>query len=391
MPGTDPLVAGRPRAPRRVSVVRSDNLGDVILFSGVLEHLRELYPQARITLYVKDAVRDLVVACPHVDAVASWEGLLWPLRSRLSPFPGRDRLDDWWGRIRARLRPPPDLVLVPLRSPSPLTHQGVARLRGRWVVGTHGDHSNQTPQEEAQWAGVYSQRCAMDGSPTTTELEANRRFLAFLSGAHEGADIRPRVWLHDDDHDWARRALVRAEGTRLLALAPGVTSLPGKFYGGEKLREAIQGVEGIQFSVHLLGSPAERAMNAEVAQALAGARNVVHLEDHTGATSLRELAAALLQVDVLLSQETGALHLATALGVPTVGLLGGGHHGRFYPWGDPARNRVADHPMHCYHCNWVCRYDTIRCIQEIPPSRISQELARALAAAPAPSGQRLTP
>ncbi|MEX2528482.1 MAG: glycosyltransferase family 9 protein [Gemmatimonadota bacterium] len=382
MPETESFLPGRPRTPRRVSVVRSDNLGDVILFSGVLEHLRTLYPQARITLYVKDGVRDLVAACPHVDDVASWEGLLWPLRSRLEPFPGRDRLDNWWGRIRARLRPRPDLILVPLRSPSTVTHAGVAHLRGRWVVGTRGDHSNQTLREERQWAGVYSERCPMDGSPATTELEANRRFLAFLGGGHGGVEIRPTVWLHDEDHEWARTALVRAEGTRLLALAPGVTSLPGKFYGGEKLREAIQGVEGVRFSVHLLGSPAERAMNTQVAQAVAQAGNVVHLQDHTGATTLRELAAALTHVDVLLSQETGALHLATALGTPTVGLLGGGHHGRFYPWGDPERNRVADHPMDCYHCNWVCRYDTIRCIQEIPPSRISRELTRALAAEP---------
>ncbi len=57
-----------------------------------------------------------------------------------------------------------------------------------------------------------------------------------------------------------------------------------------------------------------------------------------------------------------------------VGILGGGHYGRFYPWGDPKFTRVVSKPMDCYGCNWHCKFETVRCIQEIPPA----DAARAL-------------
>ena len=78
--------------------------------------------------------------------------------------------------------------------------------------------------------------------------------------------------------------------------------------------------------------------------------------------------------DFVLSQETAALHAAVALRKPVVGIIGGGHYGRFYPWGDPKLSRPANKPMDCYGCNWLCKYETIRCIQEIPAADAAREL-----------------
>ena len=82
----------------------------------------------------------------------------------------------------------------------------------------------------------------------------------------------------------------------------------------------------------------------------------------------------LRRCDVVLSQDSAALHIATALRQPVVGILAGAHFGRFYPWGDPARARVVNKPMECYGCEWHCIYDSIRCIQEIPPADATREL-----------------
>ena len=72
------------------------------------------------------------------------------------------------------------------------------------------------------------------------------------------------------------------------------------------------------------------------------------------------------------------MHIAAALRKPMVGILGGGHFGRFYPWGDPRLSRVAHVPMECYWCNWSCRYETVRCIREISPAVIAREIGALL-------------
>jgi ADP-heptose:LPS heptosyltransferase len=81
---------------------------------------------------------------------------------------------------------------------------------------------------------------------------------------------------------------------------------------------------------------------------------------------------------LLIGVETGALHIATALGVPSVGILGGGHFGRFYPWGNPAVHRVAASRMDCYGCQWRCVHGDFRCIPAISTGQVSEQAQIAL-------------
>ena len=83
--------------------------------------------------------------------------------------------------------------------------------------------------------------------------------------------------------------------------------------------------------------------------------------DWAGKTSLQELVAIIHGAKFVLSNETSAVHIAAALKVPSVCILGGGHFGRFlpYPLGDEEEG-FAPVPvyeqMDCYNCNWDCVY-----------------------------------
>jgi len=54
--------------------------------------------------------------------------------------------------------------------------------------------------------------------------------------------------------------------------------------------------------------------------------------------------------------------------------MGGGHFGRFHPYGDLSRNRVVCKRMDCYGCNWRCRYPAARCMEEIEVDDVWNEL-----------------
>jgi ADP-heptose:LPS heptosyltransferase len=84
-----------------------------------------------------------------------------------------------------------------------------------------------------------------------------------------------------------------------------------------------------------------------------------------GKTDLLQLAAIFKHSVLYIGSETGPLHLAVAVGTPTVCILGGGHFGRFYPYGDLRKHRAVFQKMDCYHCNWECIYEVPHCIRDI--------------------------
>jgi ADP-heptose:LPS heptosyltransferase len=74
-----------------------------------------------------------------------------------------------------------------------------------------------------------------------------------------------------------------------------------------------------------------------------------------GRTSILTLGAILEKSLFYFGSETGALHLAAAVNCPTICLLGGGHFGRFFPYGDQHLNRVVyDLNMRCRNDDWAC-------------------------------------
>lgn len=80
-----------------------------------------------------------------------------------------------------------------------------------------------------------------------------------------------------------------------------------------------------------------------------------HIINLTGMTDIATLAHILNASLFYFGNETGALHLAAALNVPAICLLGGGVFLRFFPYGNPQRNMyVFDEHMQCKNDYWKC-------------------------------------
>ncbi len=77
----------------------------------------------------------------------------------------------------------------------------------------------------------------------------------------------------------------------------------------------------------------------------------------SGKTSLPELVELMRGARLLIANETSAIHIAAAVGTPSVCLLGGGHFGRFMPYPpavDGMKPVAVFRRMACYGCNWHC-------------------------------------
>jgi ADP-heptose:LPS heptosyltransferase len=95
----------------------------------------------------------------------------------------------------------------------------------------------------------------------------------------------------------------------------------------------------------------------------------------SGQTSISQLTAILSGAQFFIGNDTGAAHIAAALGIPTVCLLGGGHYGRFFPYqleqtDDRPLPLTAVHAMPCFGCEWRCVFsvepgNSAPCVRQI--------------------------
>ena len=362
---------------KSILILRPDNLGDVVLFSGALRHLRARFPGAEITLCVREYVRDLVALCPHVDRVVTWEALHAPLLGAVPRFRGRGRLEAALRFARHRVGLRPDLLLLPVRSPTAEMHR-VARAAGaRRRFAIAGDYSNLAEAESRRAESGYDGLLRLSpGRYGEHDFAVTRDFLALLGIEVSVDELRPELWTDDADRAWAQAA-VPPDDVLTLGIAPGVTAPRGKLYPLAQLARAVELAGDEPLRVVLFGGAADVGTCAELAALLAANPNIVGLRNLCGATTVRRMVEGIRRCDLFLAPDAAALHVAVALGKPTVGIVGGGHFGRFHPWGDPAINHVCSVPMECFGCNWTCRFATTRCVTEVTPEAVARALASA--------------
>ena len=372
------------RRTKRIFILRPDHLGDLVLFSGALKHIRHRWPDASITLCVRNFGLNLFEKCPHIDGLLDYAELCSSIaaQGRLAWMPamrGCDRLGDFLRKTvpwLVRRRFACDLVFLPLIAPTTEYHRVMAWIPAKERLGICGNHTNQTFKEDMEWRRIYTNQ--MDATEIAwdfPELETTRKFLGYLGIQTSSSEMRPEFWVEDADQAEAVRLIQRITGEAVVGIAPGVSSLPGKKLPPEWYVQAFKKSRGLISKLVFFGSEVDRAYCESILQVFAESgwrkQSLLNL---SGRTTVRQTVECYRRCDIMVTQETAAVHMATALGKPVVGIVGGGHYGRFYPWGDLQFSRVVNKEMECYGCNWICKYDTVRCIQEIDPQDAANEM-----------------
>ena len=111
-----------------------------------------------------------------------------------------------------------------------------------------------------------------------------------------------------------------------MALFPGA-SIPERRWGAGRFAELARRLEAEGLSVVVVGGGADRAAGDEI---VGGGRGL----NLAGTTSLTETAAVLEKTRLLVTGDSGILHIAVGLGVPTVSLFGPGRAKKWAPRGE---------------------------------------------------------
>lgn len=133
----------------------------------------------------------------------------------------------------------------------------------------------------------------------------------------------------------------------------------------------------------ILGTEVERPLGDMMVQAVGGST-----DNRAGKTNLLDLVRWISHARLVIGNDSAACHVAAACGVANVAVVGGGHHGRCFPY-DPTETCVRQtpvtisEPMACFGCEWICQYPTAKqqpfpCIAAITPDQVWPEVQKAL-------------
>ena len=156
-----------------------------------------------------------------------------------------------------------------------------------------------------------------------------------------------------------------------VALAPGSVGASKRWsYYPEAARLlAEQGLE-----VWVVGGPSEKSLASEIVAA--GGHGV---RDLTG-PDLRNGILAMAAADVAISNDSGLMHIAAALGTPTMGIFGPTSPYHWAPLNGLAATVQTRTVVPCQPCHRpVCTMNEHRCMRDIPPSAVVEIATRLLA------------
>ena len=327
-------------------VVNMNYMGDALLTTPAIAALRRAYPEARIdTVVGAGAAAEVLQNNPDLDTIiartarGSWARVVQTYRLL------RD------GKYT-------DAVILP-----PLSAYAAAAWLARTPrrVGQGGRGMNRFLTELRQTRATHMADAMLDTMPLP---DAPSR------------DARRLVVTVDDDSKAASTALLAAAGIAadgpVLAVNVGATR-PQKRWFAASFALALDGLADTPCV--LVGSGTEdTALAAEVLRLTQRARPV----NLVGRTSVKTLAAVLQRCDLLLSADSGPMHLATAVGTPTLALFGSTDPAVTGPFDD--RSEAIYKALPCAPCgnHPTCegRYDCLRAISPDEVIVVARRLLR---------------
>lgn len=368
----DQILAGIARIPvaqarldsERLLIVRPDHLGDVLLSTPAIQALKRSRPDLCIHALCGEWAADVLANYDEIDRVLTlpFPGFQRASSSALGPWrlavqTARRlrrigyasaiimRPDHWWGALVTHLAGIPQRIGYDVENVAPFLTQVI-------------EHKH-----------IHA-------------VEQNLRLVSSWTGDLVGSDVKLAYPVPAADREYARQLI---DGWRIQADKPLVCIHPGsgaasKFWRADKWAQVGDAIAAdFGASIVFTGTKSEAALVDETAADMSA--DAIGI---AGETSIGQLAALYARSRAVFGPDSGALHLAAAVGTPTVALFGPADPQEFAPWGDPRLHEVVSVDIGCRPCrilDW--RNDDAKfhpCVRDISVEQVIEAAQRVLSA-----------
>jgi heptosyltransferase-2 len=339
------------RQVKRILVRGVNWVGDNILAYPTVQQLKHLFPQSHLAILIADHLVDLWKTFPYIDEII--------------PFQAQEGLGSIWVDLKLGYflkKKNFDLALILPRSFRSTFQIYLARIPIR--IGYQGEGRS---------------LFLTHGIPRTKEVLHVHRVRYYQRLIEPFGEIincpPPRIFLREKDRRWTEQILSDfgiLNGRLLIGMNPGATYGLAKCWSPTRFGELGKRLsKKWKATVLLLGKEEEKSIAQEIVQQI-GEGGI----DLTGKTRLLQLAALLERCHLLVSNDTGTMHMATAVGTPVVAIFGSTDPITTGPWGDG--HRIVRKDVSCSPClKRICPVDhpcmnlvTVEEVEEVVDNRL---------------------
>lgn len=326
-------------------------VGDAVMTMPAIRALRRSMPGSRMSLLVKEWVSPLFSGYPHVDDVITYEDSHKGLSGRLGLASALKKKHF----SRAILLPNSfDSALVAFLARIP-ERTGYSRdMRGLLLTQRISYHGEDRLMHHIDY---YIELLNRAGIPA------------------ERTD--PWIYLTLDERLEGRETLGRLKRP-LVGINPGAAYGSAKQWLPDRFAQVAERViTELDGSVVIFGGPSETGIAGEISEGLKGHVTAGRLLVMAGKTTLRGLAALISECDMLLTNDSGPMHIGYAVNTPLVALFGSTDPSLTGP--PENGNIVIKKDMPCSPCFLrKCKYPDIRCMEAIESSEVFEAIRRLL-------------
>lgn len=324
---------------RSILIIELWGIGDLVMMSSVLKPLREHYPQAHISLLAKDTARELFAHSPYADDFIIFN------------FP--------WTRLRKKY------AFWKWNWPGLLgTINKLRQKKFDLVIDARGDIRNNLLSFLINGKRRIGYSCTGGGYFLTDTLlpEGKNRhrvdtWLGLLSHLGIGADkYSPSLYITQEEEKTARNFLIKQgikNGELLVGIHPGakIKSRCWPLGNFAAVAEHIRNTLGVKIVVFIEpdGYGEEIPIGGEFIKAK---------------ITLREMVCLVKLIDLLVCNDSGAMHIAAAVDTKTLSIFGPGDYKRIGPYGT-GHTIIVDNEVDCRPCFDSCKHNKALCLNKI--------------------------
>ncbi len=333
-------------------IVRMPNwLGDAVMATPVLQDLRSFYPHAKIAAMCQQNVASLISHDPHIDTVMAFK-----------------KPNGWIHRSQHR-----DIIEPISQAEFDLGILLTNSLSSAWWFWRGG------VKERIGFAGNFRSWLLTKAVPFPEDVESRHLVLTYKALLEPlgipVSNTSPHLYVTGEARAQARELLLRCgwDPARhcLIGVNPGAAYGSAKCWLPDRFKALTQRLlDDPRHFIVFFGDSTGASLIPEITEGFS--ERVLNL---AGKTNLRELMALIALCEVFLTNDSGPMHIAAALGTPLVALFGSTSDVKTGPYGSGPKVVIHKH-VECSPCyKRVCPID-FRCMKKIEVDEVFDALQR---------------
>lgn len=327
------------QVPSSFLFIRPGGIGDAVLLIPAIKEIKKAYPKAKIDILCEKRNHEIFQLCSEIDSVFLYDSardLTKVLRGRYDIVIDSEQ----WYRLSA-------IVAYLTRAPVRI---GFATNDRKKLF------SKPTRYKEDDY-----------------EIYSFFRLLSSLAPDPAFKEERPFIPIPIELSNRIEPHIEKAAGKTLVAIFPG-GSVPEKRWPTKRFRELAEKLTHTGYAIAAVGGKADHQLGDEITSGISSAINLC------GSLSLPETAALLNRAALLITGDSGIMHIAFGVGTATLSLFGPGNESKWAPRGKI--HQALNSNIDCRPCTKFgniprCRRN-IECMLLIDPTEVLKKAIKLL-------------